>query len=389
MSLVAHKVNTEFTDVIWVFNSSGSPVTGLVDANFSKVATRNGGYAAFTITVTEIDSANAPGAYKVVWTPNNTGVWIVRVSHATYSPRGWLIELDVTTRALDDHAFPVTSGRGIEVDAAGLVDADVQKWMDTVPATLNGTYMRSDIQTWLGSIPGSLSSGNVKADVEQWRTTTPNTLIAGRVDANAQVVGDKTGYALSSAGVQAIWDALTTALTTVGSVGKRIADNLDATISSRPAGSDYTAARAAKLDNLDAAVSTRATPADVPSAGANADAVWDEARAGHVAAGSFGEGTNVVSILTGALAAASIASAAANKVADHVLRRSLASAAASSDGDAVSFRSPLGALRKLVNKVAVVGSLLSIYEEDDVTVAGTQNVTTDSNANPIVSADTN
>ena len=32
--------------------------------------------------------------------------------------------------------------------------------------------------------------------------------------------------------------------------------NLDATISSRPAGSDYTAARAAKLDNLDALVSS-------------------------------------------------------------------------------------------------------------------------------------
>jgi len=37
---------------------------------------------------------------------------------------------------------------------------------------------------------------------------------------------DKTGYALSSAGVQAVWDALTSALTTVGSIGKRIADYL-------------------------------------------------------------------------------------------------------------------------------------------------------------------
>ena len=30
---------------------------------------------------------------------------------------------------------------------------------------------------------------------------------------------DKTGYSLSAAGVQAIWDALTSALTTVGSIG--------------------------------------------------------------------------------------------------------------------------------------------------------------------------
>lgn len=45
-------------------------------------------------------------------------------------------------------------------------------------------------------------------------------------------VSDKTGFSLSSAGVQAIWDALTSALTTSGSIGKRIVDNLNATISS-------------------------------------------------------------------------------------------------------------------------------------------------------------
>lgn len=44
---------------------------------------------------------------------------------------------------------------------------------------------------------------------------------------------DKTGYSLSSAGVQAIWDALTSALTAVGSIGKLLVDNINATISSR------------------------------------------------------------------------------------------------------------------------------------------------------------
>lgn len=35
---------------------------------------------------------------------------------------------------------------------------------------------------------------------------------------------DKTGYGLSAAAVQAIWDALTSALTTAGSIGKKLAD---------------------------------------------------------------------------------------------------------------------------------------------------------------------
>lgn len=47
-------------------------------------------------------------------------------------------------------------------------------------------------------------------------------LASGAVTAGT--VSDKTGYALSSAGVQAIWDALTSALTTVGSIGKKLAD---------------------------------------------------------------------------------------------------------------------------------------------------------------------
>jgi hypothetical protein len=38
---------------------------------------------------------------------------------------------------------------------------------------------------------------------------------------------DKVGFALSSAGVQAMWDALTSALVTTGSIGKWIVDKLD------------------------------------------------------------------------------------------------------------------------------------------------------------------
>lgn len=89
---------------------------------------------------------------------------------------------------------------------------------------------------------------------------------------NSVTVGtnnDKTGYSLSAAAIQAIWDALTSALTTVGSIGKLLVDNINATISSRAPSSTaltnatWTDARAANLDNVDAAVSTRATPAQV------------------------------------------------------------------------------------------------------------------------------
>lgn len=80
----------------------------------------------------------------------------------------------------------------------------------------------------------------------------------------------------------------------------------------------------------------------------------------------------------------------ANKIADHVLRRSLASARASSDGDAVSFRSLFGAISKLVNRIdtTTTAGRLSIFEEDDASVFAEQALTTDATADPITEADT-
>ena len=70
----------------------------------------------------------------------------------------------------------------------------------------------------------------------------------------AATIADKTGYSLSTSGVQAIWDALLTALTTTGSIGKKLADwvvNADTsgttTILTR-----LTDNRAGYLDNLSA-----------------------------------------------------------------------------------------------------------------------------------------
>lgn len=55
---------------------------------------------------------------------------------------------------------------------------------------------------------------------------------------------DKTGYALSAGGIQAIWDALVSGLTTVNSIGKRLVDYLTGDIFARlgaPAGASVAA----------------------------------------------------------------------------------------------------------------------------------------------------
>lgn len=97
----------------------------------------------------------------------------------------------------------------------------------------------------------------------------------------------------------------------------------------------------------------------------------------------------VTGIVAGIASGLVLTAAEKDRIADHVLRRTLANARASSDGDSVTLRSLLGALSKLINKIKNDGSVLTIYEEDDATEFGTQDVTTSSSSLPITELDTN
>lgn len=149
-------------------------------------------------------------------------------------------------------------------------------------AALNGAGSAGD--PWTTSLPGAYGAGtagkivgdNLNAAVGSRSSHTAADVwaVVTRTLTGAVTVGtnnDKTGYALSAAGVQAIWDALTTALTVVGSIGKRLADNVDAAVSSRLASGSYTAP---------------------PTAAAVADAVWDETNSDHLIGGSTGAALN-------------------------------------------------------------------------------------------------
>jgi hypothetical protein len=158
-------------------------------------------------------------------------------------------------------------------------------------------------------------------------------------------------------------------------------DNLDATVSSRADGANYTAGRAANLDSLDVAVSSRVSSASLtPTRAANLDHLNADVSSRAVPG-------DAMALVASAVDASKITAAAGNKLADHVLRRKLANARASSDGDALDKRSQLGAASRLVNKVNVNGAQLEIFDETD---AGTPfakfNLVGNSSATPIVTA---
>jgi len=120
---------------------------------------------------------------------------------------------------------------------------------------------------------------------------------------------DKTDFALSTAGTQAIWDKLTSALTTVGSVGKLLVDDIDATISSRSshaAADIWSVATRALTDKAGFTISGTKTTLDdlndiaaasvwavgtrtLTGFGTLVSDIWDELQAGHATVGSFGK----------------------------------------------------------------------------------------------------
>lgn len=203
-----------------------------------------------------------------------------------------IMNIQTAARQIDDLAYPATSGRSMVVDASGLVDANTVKIGPTGSGTAQtardvGANVLLSVGTGTGQVnlssgkaPATLAStdvtGNVAADLQTIKTqavtcaggvTVPAATLASTTNVTAGTittvtnltnaagagdftstmktslnaatpevtVSDKTGFSLSSAGIQAIWDALTSALTTVGSIGKLLVTNLDAAISSRMA----------------------------------------------------------------------------------------------------------------------------------------------------------
>lgn len=138
-----------------------------------------------------------------------------------------IITFDLSVRNADDLATPTNITAGVITTVTNLTNAptagDLTATMKTsvTTAATAATPTAAAVTGAVGSVTGAV--GSVTAGV----TVTTN--------------NDKTGYGLSSAAVQAIWDALTSALTTVGSIGKWIVDKLDIAVSTRLATTGYTA----------------------------------------------------------------------------------------------------------------------------------------------------
>lgn len=268
--------------------------------------------AAFTTT--NVVEASTPGTFvvtvpvsvadagaRIVWGISGTDYLegVIDAVPAVNLATGAITAAVVATGAIDADAIATDAVTEIQsglataaalTTVAGYIDTEVAAIkaktdnLPPAPAAVSDIPSTSAIATavWANATRSLTTFGTLASDV--WAVAT-RTITGGTVTTNS----DKTGYSLSSAGIQAIWDALTSALTVVGSIGKRIADNLDATITSRMATFTYTTpptvaairtemdTNSTKLANLDATVSSRAAAATALST-----AQWTNTRAGNL-----------------------------------------------------------------------------------------------------------
>lgn len=229
MKLSIQAGSTSQTVNIFIQDSSsvtGAGLAGLVYNTASLTAyyalSRAAAVSITLATLAAVTSAYSSGGFKEI--------------DATNMP-GWY-RFDIPDAALASGRFVGFLFKGATNMAPLPIEIELTAWnnQDSVRAGLtalpNAAAEAAGGLYTSGSGAGQIKqSNNGQIDVNAARLG--GTTQTGRDVGASVLVGDKTGFLLSAAGINAIWDQLLSAITTGSSIGKLIKDDLDATISSR------------------------------------------------------------------------------------------------------------------------------------------------------------
>lgn len=249
------KVGVAHNEHFFVYDDTTSPptpVTGLINTDFTRVFYKNGVVQPFvSSTVTEIGA----GAYVINYTLSVTGDWTAHWVNATYNPKGWK----------KDHTVTADGILGL-ADIQAYLDANSTK-LAFLDAAISSRLASSDGR--LANLDAAISSRLASADS---RLNNLDATISSREPANdaklLHLDADVSSRLASADGRLNNLDAAVSSREP--STDPRLA-HLDADVSSR------LAANAAVLNHLDANVS------GVPGL------VWEELQSAHVGVGTMGE----------------------------------------------------------------------------------------------------
>lgn len=187
-------------------------------------------------------------------------------------------------------------------ETAGLLAGGFKKFFNV--ATPTGTV--NSIPDVVPGAAGGLFIAGANAATSITTALTAN--IIGNITGNLSgSVGSVTaGVTLAAAAIQAVWDALTANLTTANSIGKRLADDIDATVSSRLATSGYTAPDNATITTINSRIGApvgASISADVASVKADTSVIQTTAQSALTAQGYTTTRAGYLDTLNGLVAA--------------------------------------------------------------------------------------
>jgi hypothetical protein len=328
-----------------------------------------------SITGTPTHEGNGQWSVDLLAAEMNGDLVGLLFTHSSAIPAHFTIKTE--TKLVSELQDPTAAAIRSEIDsnstqlAAIVADTD-ELQTDDVPgliAALNDPSA-ADIRTEIDSNSTQLAA--IVADTDELQTDDVPGLIAALNDPTAAAVAD------------AVWDEASTGHVDAGKAGAQLWTDVDAILADTDElqTDDVPGLIAALNDPSAADIRTEIDSNSTQLAAIVADTGTD----GVVLANNA---ITAAKIATDAIGSDEIAAAGANKIADHTIRRTFQNACDSSDGDAKTGRSLLGAIAKLVNKVGIAGSTLTAYEDDDTTSLYSQAISTDSGADPIIQLDTN
>jgi len=254
--------------------ASGTP-TLLTHANYSDglheiaidtTGYAEGEYAVFcTLTISTVNPAGFVGSFVVRAAASTLRDLVANIQ--TRLPVALTVNGNMKSSMMEILATALT-------ETAGLLAGGFKKFFNVAAPT--GT-----VNSLADAVPGAaggLFIAGTNAATSITTSLTANVVgnitgnVSGSVGSVTGAVGSVTaGVTLAASAVQAIWDAATSALTTAGSIGKRIVDFLtgDAFVRLGDAGAGLTALGDTRIANLDALVSSRTKPADTQAAVTN------------------------------------------------------------------------------------------------------------------------
>jgi hypothetical protein len=292
---------------------NGDAVTGLTDGSFTKRISKNGAaFGAMTVTISEMEN----GWYSIPLSASHSDtLGLLTVVFTNAGAKQVNLQWRVEANILDDLATATnlatvdTVVDGIQTDLDNGTDGLGAIKGDTAAIlTDTGTTLQAELDAIEAAVITNAAGADIAADIIAVKAETAlivadtNELQTDDIPGTIAALNDPTAAAIADA----VWDEASAGHTDAGKAGQQLWTDVDAILADT---------NELQTDDIPGAI----TALNDPTAAAVADAVWDEAKAGHVGAGSFGEEVQAHALSTEISALNDISTAEVNTEVDTAL----------------------------------------------------------------------